>query len=43
VTVQFVPVVKNKTFSGKHLVKINVMQGDPSQTYCFVQKVQIIK
>lgn len=40
-SVQYIPVVKGKTFSGKFVTKINVKQGDPTQTYCFVQKVQL--
>lgn len=38
-SVQYIPVVKNKTFSGKYVTKIIVKQGDPIQTYCFVQKL----
>lgn len=34
------PVVKNKAFTGRYLIKINIVQGDPSQTYCFSQKIQ---
>jgi hypothetical protein len=41
--VQYVPVVKNKVFSGKYITKIIVKQGDPSQTYCFTQKLLFAK
>lgn len=40
IAVQYVPVLKNKVFSGKYVTKILVQQGDPSQTYCFTQKIQ---
>jgi predicted HTH transcriptional regulator len=40
-SVQFIPVVKGKSFSGRYVTKINVKQGEPTQTYCFVQKLQI--
>jgi len=40
IIVQFVPVVKSKTFSGKYVIKILVQQGEPCQTYCFSQKIQ---
>jgi hypothetical protein len=33
--------VKNKIFSGKYITKINIKQGDPSQTYSFAQKIQM--
>lgn len=31
----YVPVVTNKVFKGKYVIKIIVKQGDPSKTYHF--------
>jgi len=40
VRVQFVPVLKNRTFQGKYVIKILVKQGDPSKLYHFAQTVK---
>lgn len=39
--VQFVPILRNKEFEGKYIVKIIVQQGDPAQTYFFSQKLKL--
>ena len=41
VVVQFIPVLEKGKFMGKHLIKIVVKQGEPSQLYCFNQKVHL--
>ena len=37
----YVPVVVNKVFHGKYVIKILVKQGDPSKTYHFCQKIDL--
>lgn len=42
VRVQFVPVLKDKTFQGKYVIKIIVKQGDPSKVYHFAQTLKLV-
>lgn len=37
----YVPVVTNKVFKGKYIIKILVKQGNPSKTYHFCQKLDL--
>lgn len=37
----YVPVVTNKVFKGKYIIKILVKQGNPSKTYHFGQKLDL--
>jgi hypothetical protein len=37
----YVPVVTNKVFRGKYIIKIIVKQGDPAKTYRFAQRIEL--
>ena len=37
----YVPVVENKKFKGKYIIKIIIKQGDPSKTYHFNQIIEL--
>ena len=39
ISVFCVPVTKKGRFTGKHIIKIVVLQGDPSKLYCFSQRL----
>lgn len=41
VTIVYVPVVTNKVFKGKYIIKIIVKQGDPSKTYHFSNVISL--
>ena len=41
IVVQFVPILRKEVATGRYVIKIIVQQGDPTQTYCFSQKVQL--
>jgi hypothetical protein len=41
VSIVYVPVVANKVFKGKYIIKIIVKQGDPSKTYHFSNVVSL--
>ena len=41
VLTQYIPVMKGGEFEGRFVVKIIVKQGDPSQVYCFGERIKL--
>lgn len=39
ISIVYVPVVTNKAFKGKYVIKILVKQGNPSKTYHFSSQI----
>ena len=41
VLTQYIPVKRGGDFEGKYVVKVIVKQGDPSQVYCFGERIKL--